>query len=117
MQSDPLLITFAGTSTAKGNRLASSLVEALRDLDPGIVAARHREQSDTQDFGASLAVILGTTAVTTVANGLVAWLARNSGARIEIRRKHRLILTASDLNSQNVSKNVSQVVKALSSED
>jgi hypothetical protein len=113
MQSDPLLITFADTSTAEGNRLASSLAEALRDLDPGIIVARQRERPDTQDFGASLAVILGSTVVTTVARGLVAWLSRNSGARIEIRRKGGLVLSASHLDS----KDVSQIVKALSSED
>jgi hypothetical protein len=113
MESDPLLITFADASTAEGNRLASSLAEALRDLDPGIIVARERQRPDTQDFAASLAVILGTAAVNTVAKGLAAWLARNSGARIEIRRKGGVVLSASHLDS----KGVSQIVKALSSGD
>lgn len=113
MSPDSLLIGFPDASTAEGNRLTNSLAEALRDIGPGIIVERQRERPDTQDFGASLAVILGTTAVTAVAKGLAAWLARNSGARVEIRRKGRLVLRASHLSS----KDTSRIVKALSSGD
>ena len=92
-----------------GSRAIS--LKCLRDIGPEIRVERQRERSDTQDFGASLALILGTTAVTSVAKGLAAWLARNSGARIEIRRKGGLVLRASHLDGQDIS----QIVKALSS--
>jgi outer membrane lipoprotein SlyB len=65
---------------------------------------RLRERADTQDFGASLAVILGTTAVTALAKGIAAWLARNSGAKIEIRREGEVVMTASHLDSADVPK-------------
>src|SRR5215469_4665168 len=113
MSPDSLLIGFADASTAEGNRLANCLGEALRDIGAGIIVRRQRVRPDAQDFGASLAVILGTAAVTAVSKGLAARLARNGGARVEIRRKGRLVLSASHLDS----KDVSHIVKALSSED
>jgi hypothetical protein len=104
MLTESLLFTFPDASVAEGNRLASSLADALQDMDPNIVVDRQRERADTQDFGATLAVILGTAAVTAVAKGIAAWLARNSGARIEIRRKGELVLLATHLDSQDVSR-------------
>ena len=113
MLKEGLIVSFANTSTAEGNRLASTLAEALREVDPGIVVDRQRERSDTQDFGASLAVMLGTAAATAVAKGIAAWLARNSGARIEIRRKGKVVLIATHLDS----KDVPRLAEALSSEE
>jgi hypothetical protein len=112
MPTQSLTFTFPDTSTAEGNQLASSLADALEDLDPNIVVDRQRERSDTQDFGATLAVILGTAAVTAVAKGIAAWLARNSGARIEIRREGNLVLLASHLDS----KDIPRIAEALISE-
>lgn len=113
MSSDALFIRFADASTAEGNRLASTLADTLRDVDPTITVDRQRERSDTQDFGATLAVMLGTAAATAVAKGIGAWLARNSGARIEIRRKGKVVLVASHLDS----KDVPRIAEALSSKE
>jgi hypothetical protein len=110
MRTDSLIVTFPGASTAEGNRLAGTLADALRDVDPTIVAQRKRERPDTQDFGASLAVVLGTAAVTAVAKGIAAWLSRNSGARVEIRSKGEVVLVASGLDS----KDVPRIAEALS---
>lgn len=111
--SEALVISFADVSTAEGNRLASTLADVLRDVDPNILVHRQRESSDSQDMGASLAVMLGTAAVTAFAKGIAAWLARNSGARIEIRRKGKMVLVATHLNSNDVPR----IVEALSSEE
>jgi Effector Associated Constant Component 1 len=110
MPPESLIITFPDASTAEGNRLASSLADVLSDLDPNIAVDRQRERPDTQDFGATLAVILGTAAATAVAKGIAAWLARNSGARIEIRRKGKVVMTATHLDS----KDVPRIAEALS---
>src|SRR5215472_15795269 len=112
MSSSPLVIRFTDASTAEGNRLAGTLSEALRDVDPGIVVDRQKERPDTQDFGATLAVMLGTAAATALAKGIAAWLARNSGARIEIRRKGKVVLLATHLDS----KDVPRLAEALSAE-
>jgi electron transfer flavoprotein alpha/beta subunit len=113
MSSSPLIITFADASTAEGNRLAGTLAEALRDVDPGIVVEGRRERADTQDFGASLAVMLGTAAATAVAKGIASWMARNSGATIKIHRNGKVAFTGTNL----ASKDVARIVEALSSKE
>ena len=37
MATDTLMLSLADSSTTEGNRFASSLSEALRDIDPSIV--------------------------------------------------------------------------------
>ena len=113
MPTDSLIVTFPDASAAEGNHLASTLADALRDVDPKIVVDRQRERPDTQDFGASLAVVLGTAAVDAFAKGIATWLTRNSGARIEIRRKGKLILLATHLDS----KDVPRLAEAISREE
>ncbi len=110
MPIESLIVTFPEASAAEGNRLANTLADSLRDIDPSITIDRQRDLPDAQDFGATLAVILGTAAATAVARGIAAWLARNSGVQIEIRRKGELILTASHLDS----KDIPQIAKVLS---
>jgi len=104
MPKDGLVLRFADTSVAEGNRLAASLADALRDCDPAVRVDRERERADTQDFGASLSIILGTAAVNALAKGIASWLQRNSGARIEIRRDNNVVLTATRLDSGDVPK-------------
>jgi hypothetical protein len=113
MSSGLVIIGFPESTTAEGNRLASTLADALHDADPSVVVDRRRERSDTQDFGASLAVMMGTAAATAVAKAIATWAARNSGARIEIRRNGEVILLATHLDS----KDVPRIAEALSSEN
>jgi hypothetical protein len=98
----PLIISFPESLPAEANRQANSLSEALLDAGSGLSVEHRRDRPDTQDFGATLALILGTTAVSAVAKGIATWLARNSGAKIEIRRDDRVILTATHVDSRDV---------------
>jgi len=113
MPRESLVLSFSGSSTADGNRFANSLADTLRDTSPDVSVERIRERSDTQDFGATLAIMLGTAAATAVAKGIGSWLARNSGAKVEIRRGGEVVLVASHLDSNDVSR----IVKAISSEE
>lgn len=106
----PLIISFGDISTAKANRLAGSLAEALKNTTPDVVVERRRERSDTQDFGSTLAVIVGTAAFNSIAKGISSWLTRNSGAKLEVRRDGKLLLTATHVDSTDVS----HIVSALS---
>lgn len=113
MPTGPLIVSFRDATTAEANRLASSLADALRDVDPSIVVERRRERADTQDFGASLAVVLGTAAATAVAKGIAGWLRSSAGVVIELRRKDKLLLVATHVES----KDVSGLAKALSTDE
>lgn len=107
MPPSPVILTFANSSAAEASQLAESLAERLHDIDPRISVERQPERSDSQDFGASLAVVLGTAAATAVAKGISAWLTRNSGARLEIKCKEEVVMTATHLDSRDIARIVS----------
>lgn len=72
MSHDPVVIDFADAWKVAGNRLANSFTEALQDVNPRITLNRQRNRADAQDFGITLAVMLGTAAATAVANTFLA---------------------------------------------
>jgi hypothetical protein len=77
-------IRFPEASPAEANQLAGGLADVLRDLDKDIEVERKRDQPDTQDFGGTLVIVLGSAAATAIAKGIAAWLSRNGGPEIEI---------------------------------
>jgi hypothetical protein len=103
-------ITFPGATSAEANRYAGELRDVLRNADRDISVEQKRERPDTQDFGATLVIILGTASVTAIAKGVQSWLARTSGARIEISADGRVI--AENLDSKDAAKVVEAVFKA-----
>jgi hypothetical protein len=71
---------------ATANILATDLEDSLSEAVPALTISRRREDPLAQDFGATLAVVLGTSAVTALAKGVAAWLARRQDARLVLRR-------------------------------
>lgn len=81
---NPVRIRFKGVSLAEANRLAGSLEQTLRDQASDSRIVREREDSSTQDFGATLGIVLAGPAVVAVAQGIRIWLERHHGVEIEI---------------------------------
>lgn len=90
--------TFPAVSSSQANRYAESLAQVLRDTDPAVHVERERVRNETQDFGGSLVLILGTAAVTEVAKGIAKWLARHSGAQIQISADGKVVAHNLDSN-------------------
>jgi len=107
---ETLLLSFAGATADDRSRYAADLKEFLADLDPALQLERRRERPDAQDFGSTLVLVLGTTAVTALAHGVASWLRRNSGAKITVR-KSTGELVAEGLDSRDAAR----IVEALSS--
>lgn len=68
-------------------------VEVIDDLERFVAgelldveAVRVKEDQSTQDFGATLVLLLGTTGVTALAQGIATWLARRSEAEVRLSR-------------------------------
>ena len=102
MAREPFVVSFPSASTAEANRYAGDLVRALRDLDPELSVEQRRDRADTQDFGATLAIVLGTASITALANGIAGWLMRHSGAKIQISNDGNVV--ASNLDSGDAAK-------------
>jgi len=104
-----LLLSFVGSTADEGNYYATGLRDFLIDLEPGLVVEKRRERADTQDFGSTLVLVLGTAAASALARGVAAWLSRNAGARITLK-KATGELVAEGLDSRDAAK----IVQALS---
>jgi hypothetical protein len=110
MSASHVTFTFPDVTPDVANVYAEDLQHALEDtIAAGDRVERRRERQDSQDFGATLVLILGTTAVTAIAEGVKMWLARNSGAAIDVSVGGSRTVT---LHGRNLD---SQAVQALAS--
>ena len=102
MENARVTIQFPNVTPDLGNVYAEELQDELRDtLAAGDRVERRRTDPESQDFGATLVLVLGTTAVTAIAEGIRTWLARNSGVSLDIVVGNKTV-HARNLDSQGV---------------
>ncbi len=82
MDQQTYIVTFEGVSPADAQRYAEELQNALLDATPDITVQRRRENPLTQDFGATLILILGAPAVVAVVKAAGDWLMRRNSASL-----------------------------------
>jgi uncharacterized membrane protein len=93
-----LTLVFEEASLADANRYAAELAERLREADAPMVVTETRADPTAQDFGATLAILLGTPAVIALAKGVAAWLRMRPEAKVTLKDKDGTII-ASGLTS------------------
>jgi len=97
-----ITIYFPDVTPDLGNVYAEDLRASLEEtLEAGGRVERGRTRSQSEDFGASVVLILGTSAATGIAEGIRTWLARNSGVSIDIVVRGK-VFRARNLDSQGV---------------
>jgi len=97
-----ITIHFPDVTPDVGNVYAEDLRSSLEEsLEAGGRLERRRSNPESQDFGATLVLVLGTSAVTAIAQGIRTWLARNSGVSIDIVVRGK-VFRARNLGSQGV---------------
>jgi hypothetical protein len=104
-----IVVRFAGDSK-QANLDAASFQRDFREIRT-LEVQTINERPGTQDFGATVVLILGTTSVTALAHGLANWLTRNAGAKLSITMTDGTTVSGTGLQSKDVSK----IVSALSS--
>lgn len=92
MTSHQYVIRFQDSSIAEANVLAESLRDAILDSFPGISIERQRDDPSSQDFGATLIMLLGAPAIVLVARGIENWLRSHQSAKLRIERDGVLIV-------------------------
>lgn len=102
----PVVVSFPDSSAAEASKYASSLQDALRLADPTILTERVREVEDSQSFGPSLEIILGTASVTALAKGIGFFISRYGTAKIEIKRGNVVV---SGLQSKDVAHSLKEI--------
>lgn len=72
-------IHFEEVNAAQANQYAAQLREAILESSPEVDAKIVKDSSITQDFGATIVLILGAPAVVIVAKGIADYLRRSRG--------------------------------------
>lgn len=108
MDQQTYIVTFEEVSPADAQRYAEELQNALLDTAPDITVQRRRENPLTQDFGATLILILGAPAVVAVVKAIGDWLTLRNRASLTWKTAD------GELMVQNItSKNVAELAQFL----
>jgi hypothetical protein len=102
MGNEKFELSFQDCAESEATVLAQGLEEHLREAKLNVQVELKKGRSGTQDFGSTLVLILGTPVAIALAQGVAAFLLRNSGARIRIARSGEVI--AENLNSEDAAK-------------
>jgi len=86
------IITFDDISAAEANRYAEELRQALLDAAPDVEVHRRRDDPRTQDFGATLVLVLGTPAAGAIVTAIGNWLMLRHRASITVKRADEQII-------------------------
>jgi hypothetical protein len=84
MEEKTYIIRFNDISLADANRYAEELRNTLLDASRSVKVNRRREDPNTQDFGATLVLILGAPAVVAAAKALGNWLQLRNSASVTL---------------------------------
>jgi hypothetical protein len=106
MPEQSFTISFPELSRAEANRCAGDLATTLRELH-GITVDQARDRNETQDFGATLAIIVGSAFATEIAKGIALWIKR-TGTRINITTNTGTVV-ASDVDSSDLARIVAAI--------
>ena len=106
-----LVIKFEGVSAAEANQAAAALRDILLDRAGDEAQVRlEKERLDTQDAGSTLVLILGSSSVVAVAQGLSLFISRFK-ERIVIRTPEGAEVIATGVAARNI--DAAAVAKAL----
>lgn len=82
MEKQTYIIEIDGVSPADANRYAEELRDTLRGSASEVEVERRRDDATTQDFGATLVLVLGTPAAVVLANAFRDWINRRNKAKV-----------------------------------
>jgi len=83
-------IRFEGLSAAQAGIKAAKLRRELLDVSPEVSVSLAKDDPTSQDFGATLILVLGTPAILAVANGIASYIARDR-AKIVISENGKVV--------------------------
>src|SRR5689334_4801907 len=91
MPAEAFIITLSGLSDREQEKAAADLARAIKQSDQSADIERRQDNAIAMDFGASLAVVLGSGAAVAVARGIQSWMGRWKNARITLSDKQHKI--------------------------
>lgn len=88
MEQHRYFFSFDNVTSDEANVLASDLRESVLDIIPDATVTRMRENPLAQDFGATLAIVLGAPAIVRLATALGSWIQAQRGVGVTIKNSN-----------------------------
>jgi hypothetical protein len=85
MEEQTYIIEIGGVSPADANRYAEELRDALLEATPEVEVEQRRADSDAQDFGATLVLVLGTPVAIVLARAFRDWINRRDNVSLRFK--------------------------------
>jgi hypothetical protein len=98
---EQVIIRFPNVGVAKAGQYAETLRSTILNSAPAIDVRRQKNSQETQDFGATLAIVLAGPAVVSIARGIQVWLERHHGVELEVTTPTGKVI-AKNLTAANV---------------
>ena len=98
-------------STAEANVAAGELREQLEEAGSGIDVGLLKEHPETQDFGATLVVILGTPAAIKLAKAVHAYVAKRANRVVIETPEGKVVVTGTPAQNIDIAETV-EAIKA-----
>lgn len=114
MSTQAFMLKFDDVDLSEANRYAEDLRRALIEAEPALSVERVRTDMTTQDFGATLVLVLGAPAVVAAVKAIKDWLVRNNQASVSVWTPEGTVI-ASGLESKDVPAIVASIKGAISS--
>ena len=107
-----LAVSFPDCSIGEANQLALDIRDFLmrmvsaRGLSSAVTVTVEKEDNEFQDFGATLAILLGTPAAFAVAKGIHDWISARGHAVVIKTRSGEIIATGGSAQNIDIAKTV-----------
>lgn len=101
MSNETFELSFEGADAAEAAKLANELEQEVRGVD-NVEVSLKKERPDSQDFGATLVLVLGTPVAISLAKAIGIFLQRHAGASIKISKNGEVVAT--NLDSRDASR-------------
>ena len=93
---------FEGLTAADEGSRAARLRNALLDASPDVRVDVKKDDPTTQDFGATLILVLGAPAVVAVAKGIQAYLSRERAGTLVIKRGGEVVFKGNSTDAAKI---------------
>lgn len=101
MSDSKVKVRLLGTNAAECDQSIAGLMDQLQTSANSIQIERVREKKEYMDFGATVAIVVGSAAATAIAKGIADWMAKNQAARLEIDTETGKVLIE-NVNGKNL---------------
>jgi hypothetical protein len=109
--SETLIVTFEDVPVSEAGQNVAALRDQLLEDCPGLKADIRKDDPTTQDFGATLILLLGAPAIVALAKGLSNYLSRRPNGTLVLKKDGDVIFRGDSGDAATIAKALASKVR------